>query len=127
MELLQSRILLRPENFHEALRRCAAFGFREVRRYGSLEDPHGVVYALAGSMLEISDQAGAAPFGVTLWLRVPDVAAARRVLHDEGYDGAIGEACLQPWGLWECEVELFDGVAVLLVEVPATHRLHWGG
>jgi hypothetical protein len=83
------------------------------------------VYAAGGSCLEISRQPGTPPEGVTLWLQVPDVDAAVASLHSRQYDGTVGTPVLQPWGLWECKVELFEGVDVLLVEVPRSHPLHW--
>jgi hypothetical protein len=125
VELLQARVLVRPTNFHEALRRCVAFGLREIRRYGPFDDPHGVVYATGGGMLEVSAQYGTPPQGVTLWFRVPDVAQAVEELCGNRYEGVMGEIRLEPWGLWECTVELFEGVDVIMVEVPTTHPLHW--
>lgn len=125
MELLQSRVLVHPREFDHAAQRCNAFGLRSIRCYGPLEEPLGIVYAAGGTSLEISRQPGAKPEGVTLWLQVPDIDAAIDGLRTSQYDGEIGTPVLQPWGLWECPVELFEGVGVLLIEVPRTHPLHW--
>lgn len=127
VELLQSRVLVHPADFDRAAQRCSAFGLHSIRCYGPLDEPFGIVYAAGGVSLEISRQPGPPPQGVTLWLQVPDVDAAVENLRTEQYDGAVGAPVLQPWGLWECEIELFEGVDVLLVEVPRAHPLHWRG
>jgi hypothetical protein len=128
MELLQSRVLVHPENFRVAVDRCASFGLRSIRCFGPLEEPAGVVYATGGGgALELSSQPGPAPIGITLWIQVPDMSAAVQDLRTRCYDGLVGQPALQPWGLLECDVELFDGVGVKLVEVPPTHPLHWRG
>jgi hypothetical protein len=127
VELLQARVLVHPTDFDRAAQRCSTFGLHSIRRYGPLDEPFGIVFAAGGVSLEISRQPGSPPEGVTLWLQVPDVVAAVENLFIEQYDGAVGTPILQPWGLWECRVELFEGVDVLLVEVPRTHPLHWRG
>jgi len=125
MEFLQSRILTHPADFDLAVHRCTSFGLRPIRCYGPLDEPYGIVYYAGGSSLEISRQPGPPPAGVTLWLQVPDIVASVNDLHTRGYEGAVGFPSLQPWGLLECEIELFYGVSVLLVEVPHSHPLHW--
>lgn len=126
MELLQSRTLIRPRDFRAAVDACISFGLRSVRCYGPLEDPVGVVFALGGGgTLELSRQPGTPPQGVTLWLQVPDIRVAASALSTGSFKGEVGAVVLQPWGLLECEVGLFDGVCVTLVEVPPAHPLHW--
>jgi hypothetical protein len=127
VELLQARLLVHPSDFDRAALRCSEFGFHSIRCYGPLDEPFGIVYAAGGVSLEISRQPGSAPQGVTLWLQVPDVNATVENLRTKQYGGAVGTPVMQPWGLWECKVELFEGVDVLLVEVPRTHPLHWRG
>jgi hypothetical protein len=128
MEMLQSRTLVTPGDFTLACSRCDAFGMRTLRVYGPLDDPAGVVYALGGGgALELSGQPGPPPSGVRLWVQVPSLPAAVADLAARGYPGQVGPIKHQPWGLIECDVELFDGVAVVLVEVPREHPLHWRG
>lgn len=102
------------------------FGLHTTRVYGPLEDPAGVVFAVGGGgELEISRQPGVPPSGVTLWIQVPDSKAAALELQGRGFKVEV--PVLQPWGLLECPVDLFDGVGVILVEVPREHPLHWRG
>lgn len=126
MEMLQSRTLVAPADFELAMARCVAFGMRTLRVYGPLEDPAGVVFAIGGGgMLELSRQIGPPPSGVRLWIQVPTLADAVAELASRSYPGQVGSVEHQPWGLIECEIELFGGVAVVLVEVPREHPLHW--
>jgi hypothetical protein len=128
MELLQSRVLVRPKDFRSAVHRCTTFGLRSIRCFGPIDDPAGIVYATGGGgALELSKQHGPAPTGITLWMQVPDISAAVQDLHHRRYEGVVGTPALQPWGLLECDVELFEGVQVILVEVPPAHPLHWRG
>ena len=128
MELMSSRVLVRPRDYRAAVERCMAFGLRVMRSWGPLEDPVGIVFALGGGgLLELSASAGDTTTGLRLWLQVPSLSEACGALSGSGFDDAIGEGVLQPWGLLECEVELFDGVTVVLVEIPETHPLRWRG
>jgi hypothetical protein len=126
--MLQSRVLVSPSNFDLAVSRCKAFGMRSLRVYGLLDNPVGVVFATGGGgTLELSRTKSTPPSGVRLWIQVPSLVDAIEELQSSRYPGAIGPAELQPWGLLECEVELFDGVSVIVVEVPRDHPLHWRG
>jgi len=128
MELLQSRVLLNPSDFKAALRRCEEFGLHTLRIYGPLEEPLGVLFSLGGGgILELSSLERIPPSGVRLWVQVPSMSRALEELKNRQYPGNMGEPVHQPWGLLECEVELFEGVVVILVEVPKEHPLHWRG
>ena len=128
MELLQSRTLVTPTDFGFARSRCEAFGMRSLRMYGPLDDPAGVVFATGGGgALEISRHAGPPPSGLRLWVHVPSITDAVEELVARAYPGRIGSIEHQPWGLIECDVDLFDGVSAVLVEVPRDHPLHWRG
>ncbi|HEX2026651.1 MAG TPA: VOC family protein [Nitriliruptorales bacterium] len=123
MQVLQSRVLLRPSDFD----RSVAFyeqqlGLVRYRDWG--EPPHrGVVYFLGGGYLELSESAGQPPGGcVRLWLQVADAAAACQELAGRGV--AIAESPEhKPWGLIEALVHDPDGLPLVIVETPVTHPL----
>lgn len=128
MEILTSRLLVSPTNFEFACSRCEAFGLRSLRVYGPLEAPAGIVFATGGGgALEITRSSPTPPSGLRIWLQVPSLAAALEDLVVRKYPGHVGTTTQQPWGLFECPVELFDGVSIVLVEVPREHPLHWRG
>jgi catechol 2,3-dioxygenase-like lactoylglutathione lyase family enzyme len=122
MEILSSRILLRPRD-HAATRRF----YREVlalpvyREFGA--DPGGVVFFLGGGFLEITGEAGAAGTDATqIWLQVRDVEAAAARLRGRGV--ALEEEPVdKPWGLREMRARDPDGRLLIFVEVPADHPL----
>ena len=75
MEVLSSRILLRPSDSA----RSRAFygevlGLAVYREFGPPERP-GVVFFLGNGLLEISGQSEKPPVGLALWLQVRDVAS----------------------------------------------------
>lgn len=123
VEVLQSRVLLRPADFDVSV----AFyerdlGLTRYREWG--EQPHrGVVYFLGGGFLELNEAGGwAPPAGVRLWLQVADAHAAAAELRERGV--AIAAAPdLKPWGLIEFVVEDPDGLPLVLIETPVTHPL----
>ncbi|HSR85016.1 MAG TPA: VOC family protein [Streptosporangiaceae bacterium] len=123
MEVLSSRVLVRPAN----LTRSREFygdilGLAVYREFGPPDDP-GVVYFLGGGFLEVagpSDQPGGA--AVQVWLQVRDVHAEYRRLLAAGAR-ILREPVSEPWGLTEMWIEDPDGVRIVLVEVPADHPL----
>ena len=123
MEVLSSRILLRPAD----LGRSQHF-YREVlglavyREFGSPADP-GVVFFLGPGFLEVSGHSGvAAGHSVRLWLQVRDINAEHQRLAAAGAR-ILREPVTEPWGLAEMWLEDPDGVQIVLVEVPAAHPL----
>lgn len=123
MHVLQSRVLLRPEDFEHSI----AFyeqqiGLARYREWG--ERPHrGVVYFLGGGFLELTEGGGSQPpAGVRLWLQVADAGAARTELASRGVR-IVEEPELKPWGLVEMLVEDPDGLPLVIVEIPLTHPL----
>jgi catechol 2,3-dioxygenase-like lactoylglutathione lyase family enzyme len=123
MEVLSSRILLRPAD----LGRSQHF-YREVlglavyREFGSPADP-GVVFFLGPGFLEVSAHLGvAAGHSVRLWLQVRDISAEHQRLAAAGAR-ILREPVTEPWGLAEMWIEDPDGVQIVLVEVPADHPL----
>ena len=123
MEVLSSRILLRPRDFeasHHFYREL--LGLAIYREWGAA--PHrGVVFFLGGGFLELSgscaERTSASP---ELWLQVPDLQAEHTRLQSLGVP--IVEAPLRkPWGLDEMRVDDPDGLRLVLVEVPPEHPL----
>lgn len=123
MEVLSSRILLRPadlgrsRHFYRDVLRLAVY-----REFGSPADP-GMVFFLGSGFLEVSGQsAGPAGQSVMLWLQVRDVSAEHERLAAAGAR-ILREPVTEPWGLTEMWIEDPDGVQIVLVEVPAGHPL----
>ena len=122
MEVLSSRILLRPSD----ARRSQSFyrdvlGLAVYREFGPADHP-GVVFFLGNGLLEVSGQSGETPQGSALWLQVRDVAAEHRRLTAAGVT-ITQPPRLEPWGLVEMWMEDPEGVRIALVEVPDDHPL----
>lgn len=127
MEVLRTRVLLRPRDLAASLAFYeGALGLHRSREFGRA--PHrGIVFFLGGTELELHEDGGpdpsaTAPAGVRLWLQVPDadlavaqLAAAGVTLHE------LPEQ--KSWGLIEATVHDPDGLVLVLVEVPADHPL----
>ena len=127
MEVLSSRVLLRPAD----LERSRAF-YRDVlglaiyREFGS-GPGRGTVFFLGGGFLELSAGSGAAPgAGIELWLQVRDLAETRRELGGRGVR-VVREPERMPWGLEEMWIADPDGVRICVVEVPEDHPLRRRG
>lgn len=118
MEILSSRVLLRPTDF-----------VRSVRFYGDVlglavyrEWPGGVVYFAGGGFLELSRSAGpVADDKVALWLQVRAVDGVAAAL--AGRVDVVEPPVDQPWGLREMRIRDPDGLLLVLVEVPDRHPL----
>ncbi len=123
MEVLSSRILLRPAD----LRRSRHFyrdvlGLAVYREFGPPKDP-GVVFFLGSGMLEVSGRAAGSPGrAVMIWLQVRAVHAERDRLAAAGVR-ILREPATESWGLTEMWIEDPDGVRIVLVEVPPDHPL----
>lgn len=119
MDVLSSRILIRPRDFA----RSAAFygevlGLKIYREWRG-----GVVFFLGGGFLEVSGRGdgGAAP-SPELWLQVEDLAREYRRLSERGVP-VVESPERKPWGLDEMRIDDPDGVRLILVEVPPEHPL----
>ena len=123
MEVLSSRVLLRPRHFERSLRFYAeTLGLRVYREYGSGEG-RGVVFFLGGGFLELSGSGSeVTPDSVGIWLQVPDLAATEADLVAGGVEVTQG-ARLMPWGLLELWAKDPDGLRLVFVEVPQDHPL----
>ena len=123
MEVLSSRILLRPADLERS--RCFyrdVLGLAVYREFGPADDP-GVVFFLGQGLLEVSGHAPGPPAAsVMLWLQVRDVRAEHDRLAAAGVS-IVREPVREPWGLVEMWIEDPDGVPIVLVEVPVDHPL----
>ncbi|HVM29076.1 MAG TPA: VOC family protein [Mycobacteriales bacterium] len=122
MDVLSSRILLRPTD----LERSRAFyrdvlGLAVAREFGPPEH-RGTVFFLGNGLLEVSGGSPVTPQGLALWVQVRDVEREHQRLASAGVP-VRQPPRQQPWGLLEMWIEDPDGVAIVLVEVPADHPL----
>ena len=123
MEVLSSRLLLRPAD----LDRSVAFyrdtlGLAVYREYGE-GNQRGVVFFLGGGFLEVSGRAGAPTSpNLALWLQVRDVDATHDELAAKGVT-ILRAPVTEPWGLREMWVGDPDGLRLAVIEVPADHPL----
>ena len=117
MEILASRMLLRPADYQRSL----AFyrdeiGLAIARDYGA-----GTVFYAGQSLIELASHGGPDACG-TIWLQVRDVYAAQAELTGRG-ELIAREARQEPWGLHEMHVTDPDGVTLIFVQVPEDHPL----
>jgi catechol 2,3-dioxygenase-like lactoylglutathione lyase family enzyme len=123
VDILSSRILLRPSNLDQSRRFYReVLGLAVYREFGPPDDP-GVVFFLGQGLLEVSGHAAGPPGrSVMIWIQVRDIHAERARL-----TGAavliIREPATEPWGFVEMWIQDPDGIRIVLVEVPADHPL----
>jgi catechol 2,3-dioxygenase-like lactoylglutathione lyase family enzyme len=123
MEVLSSRILLRPSDPERSRRFYRdVLGLAVYREFGPPEHP-GLVFYLGQGLLEVSGQSDDGQAGpMRIWLQVRDVRAE----HERLVAAQVTvkrEPRTEPWGLVEMWIEDPDGVRIVLVEVPADHPL----
>jgi catechol 2,3-dioxygenase-like lactoylglutathione lyase family enzyme len=123
MEILSSRVLLRPADLDRSRRFYRdVLGLAVYREFGPADDP-GVVFFLGQGLLEVSGHGPESSAGpVMLWLQVRDVRAEHARLAAAGVR-VLREPVEEPWGLIEMWIEDPDGVRIVVVEVPADHPL----
>ena len=123
MEVLSSRILLRPSDLDRSRRFYRdVLGLAVYREFGPPDDP-GVVFFLGSGLLEVSGHAaGPAGRSVMIWIQVRDVRGEHARLAAAGVR-VIRAPAAEPWGLIEMWIEDPDGIRIVLVEVPAEHPL----
>jgi catechol 2,3-dioxygenase-like lactoylglutathione lyase family enzyme len=123
VDVLSSRILLRPANLDQSRRFYRdVLGLAVYREFGPADDP-GVVFFLGSGFLEVSGHGSPAPgHSLMLWLQVRDVRAEYERLSAAGVQ-VLREPQIEPWGLIEMWLEDPDGVSIVFVEVPADHPL----
>jgi lactoylglutathione lyase len=122
MEILASRMLLRPADYERSV--CFyrdALGLAIAREYSG-----GTVFYAGQSLIELAGHGAAAPAGgpfpASLWLQVRDLYATQTDLQNRGVDIAR-EARREPWGLHEMQVSDPDGTTLIFVQVPGDHPL----
>ena len=123
MDVLSSRILLRPRDLDRSRRFYRdVLGLAIYREFGPPEDP-GVVFFFGQGLLEVSGRAADPPGrSVMIWIQVRDVHAEHARLAAAAVP-IIREPATEPWGLIEMWLEDPDGTPIVLVEVPADHPL----
>ncbi len=145
MEVLSSRLLLRPQNLERSLDFYAGtLGLPVYREFGAGRQ-YGVVFFTGGGYLEVSGELAAAPAdsttaapadstttgasgagpdasGIALWLQVRDATAEVGRLAAAGVP-VVRAVQREPWGLVEGWIEDPDGMRIGIVEVPADHPL----
>jgi len=126
MDVLSSRILLRPRDLDRSRRFYRdVLGLAVYREFGPPDDP-SLVFFLGQGLLEVSG--GGAPSGappspaVMIWLQIRDVHAEHTRLAAAGVP-ILREPVTEPWGLTELWIEDPDGVRLVLVEVPPGHPI----
>jgi len=123
MDVLSSRVLLRPSDLDRSQRFYRdTLGLAIHRQFGSPEAP-GLVFFLGNGFLEVSGRSSAPPGdALALWVQVRDVRAEHRRLLDLGVP-VLREPRQEAWGLLEMWLADPDGVRIVLVEVPEDHPL----
>jgi catechol 2,3-dioxygenase-like lactoylglutathione lyase family enzyme len=124
MEILASRMLIRPADYERSLAFYRdGIGLAIWREYGA-----GTVFFAGQSLIELAghgrgdgDGDGGA-FPGALWLQVRDIYDAQRELSARGVPIAR-DARQEPWGLHEMHVVDPDGVTLIFVQVPPEHPL----
>ena len=124
MDVLSSRILLRPSDLNRSRRFYRdVLGLAIYREFGPPDNP-GVVFFLGPGLLEVSGHASGLPGCpmMMIWIQVRDVHAEHARLAAAGIS-ILREPATEPWGLIEMWIEDPDGIRIVLVEVPAGHPL----
>jgi len=118
MEILASRVLLRPTDYERALRFYRDdLGLAIAREY-----PGGTVFYAGQSLIELAGHGEPGRFGGALWLQVRDLYATQDFLRRRGMN-ITRDAQQEPWGLHEMHVSDPDGVTLIFVQVPDDHPL----
>ena len=123
MDVLSSRILLRPSDLDRSRRFYRdVLGLAIYREIGPPDDP-GMVFFLGQGLLEVSGRAAGPPgHAVMIWIQVRDVRAEHARLAAAGVP-VIRAPVTEPWGLTEMWIQDPDGIRIVLVEVPPGHPL----
>ena len=123
MEVLSSRVLLRPTDLEAGIRFYRdTLGLAVFREYG-VGESRGVVFFLGGGFLELSGTAAPGdPGRLGIWFQVRDLTAAEADLVAGGVT-IEQPGRRMPWGLDELWARDPDGVRLVFVEVPDDHPL----
>jgi catechol 2,3-dioxygenase-like lactoylglutathione lyase family enzyme len=123
MEVLSSRVILRPVDLDRSLRFYGqALGLHVYREYGSGAG-RGVVFFIGGGYLEVTGHAPPVDVDkLSLWLQVRDLRETHARLVEAGVD-IVDPPGRKPWGLDEMWIRDPDGVSIVVVQVPEDHPL----
>ena len=122
MEILASRMLIRPTDYPRSLSFYRdGLGLAIAREYGA-----GTVFYAGQSLIELAGHGSGTDatgtFPGALWLQVRDVRATQAELAGRGI--TISRAAQQePWGLHEMHVVDPDGITLIFVQIPDDHPL----
>ena len=124
MEVLSSRVVIHPDDFHRSRRFYEAdLQLHLFHEYGDGHKTVGAVYFLGGGYLELAATSpGRLPGHTKLWLQVPEIRPVEERLTGRGVP-VTRPAARMPWGLIEMEIEDPDGIRIVIVEVPEDHFL----
>jgi len=122
MEILASRMLIRPADYQRSLTFYRdGIGLAIWREYGA-----GTVFFAGQSLIELAghgrEDHDGGTFPGAIWLQVRDIYRTQRELSERGVPIAR-EARQEPWGLHEMHVTDPDGVMLIFVQVPPEHPL----
>lgn len=121
MEILSSRVILRPADYEATLGFYRdGLGLAIAREYVA-----GTVFYAGQTLIEVAahgGSAGTSSFHGALWLQVRDVLAVQEQLQSRGVE-IVRAAGLEPWGLHEMWLADPDGVPIVVVQVPEDHPL----
>lgn len=118
MEILASRLLLRPTDYERSLGFYRdAIGLAIAREY-----PGGTVFYAGQSLIELAGHGTPTLAGAQLWLQVRDVYSVQDELAKRGVEIAR-EARQEMWGLHEMHITDPDGTTLIFVQIPAEHPL----
>lgn len=118
MEILASRVLLRPADYPATLSFYRdTLGLAIAREY-----PGGTVFYAGQSLIEVAGHGGPQTTTAALWLQVRDVYATEQELTAAGV-AITREARQEPWGLHEMHATDPDGVTLIFVQIPPNHPL----
>jgi catechol 2,3-dioxygenase-like lactoylglutathione lyase family enzyme len=125
MEILSSRMLIRPSDYERSLAFYRdGLGLAIWREYGS-----GTIFFAGQSLIELAGHGRGDTTGATfpgaIWLQVRDIYDTQRELSERGVQIAR-EPRREPWGLHEMHVVDPDGVTLIVVQVPPDHPLRDG-
>jgi catechol 2,3-dioxygenase-like lactoylglutathione lyase family enzyme len=122
MEILASRMLIRPADYERSLAFYRdGIGLAIWREYGA-----GTVFFAGQSLIELAGHGrghgDGGAFPGAIWLQVRDIYDAQRELSARGVPIAR-DARQESWGLHEMHVVDPDGVTLIFVQVPPEHPL----
>ncbi len=122
MEILASRMLIRPADYERSLAFYRdGIGLAIWREYGA-----GTVFFAGQSLIELAEHGrpenDAGAFPGAIWLQVRDIYSTESELSGRGV-AIAREARQEPWGLHEMHVVDPDGITLIFVQVPPEHPL----